>query len=660
MLVRDVNAAGVRLRLTGHRKLVSCIAYSPDGKTLATAGDEASIRLWDAATGRLLHCLDGHKPVAQYWNLGPAVAFSPDGKQLVSGSVDKTVRLWNVATGKEVRRLGEHEGEVLCVSFTPDGKHVLTGGWDEPIQLWDAATGKVTRRFPERSEGARRVAFAPGGKTMAVVHGACHAPRFWDVASGREILISRGPESAVTGIVFSRDGRMLTTARYDGIWQWETETGREVRSWENVLHYPSSLASSPDGQIVAGGDDTGTICLWQADTGRQLRRIKGPKGWVLALAFAPDGKTLASSSYNDIVSLWDVATGAELHRLTGHKSYAPDVTFAPDGKTLASVAVDQSVRLWRVDSGEEQRRLKTRHSQPRAVAISPDGSLLVAASPDKHPVQVWELATGRELPSFAPLPDAMLMYSAMFSPDGRMLATGGEDGVVRLWEVGSGQERRRLAGHTGHASRLRFSPDGTRLASASNDTTAVVWDLTTPSADERKLAAGLTAEQAEALWADLAGDAERADRAIRVLAAAPARAVPLLGRRLTPAPKVDPGRVKKLIAQLDDDRFAERDRAAKELAALDELALPALRAAAEATTSLEHRRLVDKLLKRPSLVSSPEVLRSLRAIEALERVGTPEAQRVLASLTRGAPEARLTREAKAAVERLGKRLTEKP
>jgi predicted NACHT family NTPase len=415
----------------------------------------------------------------------------------------------------------------------------------------------------------------------------------------------------------------------------------------------SCLASSPDRQIIAGGNAYGIICLWQADTGQELRHLEGPKGWVQDLTFAPDGKRLASAGNDGSVSLWDVATGAELRRLKGHERYARGVAFAPDGKTLASTADDQTVRLWRADNGEELRRLKTAHPQNNAVVISPDGRLLVVASVGERPIQIWDLATGRELAPLTLPHDHQRIFSLAFSPDGRTLATGGEDGVVRLWEMSSGQERRRFTGHLGWAYRVQFAPEGKRLASASNDTTAVVWDLTTPSADEHKLAAGLTEEQAKVMWAELAGDAERADRAIRVLAAAPVRAVSVLHQRLTPIAKVDPDQVKKLIAQLDSDQFALREQAAKELEKLGEAASAACRNALEGDPSPELRRRLKKLLGQ-MWSPSPEQLRSLRALEALELAGTLEARQLLQKIADGAPEARLTREAKAALERLAR------
>ncbi|HEY7426476.1 MAG TPA: sigma-70 family RNA polymerase sigma factor [Gemmataceae bacterium] len=659
--VCDVTTGKVRLRLTGHQKPVSCLAYSPDGKTIVTAGDEAIIRLWDAATGKLLLRLDGHRPVDGYRDHMLAVTFSPDGKQLVSGGMDQTVRLWDVAAGKEVRRLGEHKGGVLCVAFTPDGGQVLTGGLKEPIRLWDAATGKEVRHYPKRSEFASQMAFAPGGKTMAVVHWGYYTPRFWDVANGREVVSADGPELEVTGIVFSRDSRTVTTAGLDEIRRWETDTGRELRRWELVPRLLECLASSPDGQTLAFGDAFGTICLWQANTGRELRRLKGPKGWVLGLAFAPDGKALASASHDGTVRLWDIATGTELRCFTGHERDARGVAFSPDGKTLATTAHDQTVRLWRVDTGEELRRLKTLRLQNNAVAISPDGRLLFVGSGGERPIQVWELATGRELPPFTLPRYQERIFSFGFSSDGRTLASGGEDGVVRLWEVTSRQERRRFTGHTGWAYRVLVAPDGKRLASASNDTTTVVWDLTTPSADERRLAAGLTEEQAKALWADLASDAERADRAIRVLTAAKKQAVPFLQRQLRPVAPVRAQRLARLIADLDSETFQVRQQATEELERLGEQAEPALRKALAGKPELEVRRRLEQLVEKlTEPVPSPDRLRALRAVEVLEHIGTMEAQGILESWAKGALEARLTQEAKASLERMARQPDAKP
>jgi RNA polymerase sigma factor (sigma-70 family) len=648
--VCDAVTGVIRLRLNPHQKPVSCVVYSPDGKLIATAGDEAIIRVWDAATGEHIRTLQGHKPVDFYNNHMLRVAFSPDSKLLVSAGMDKAVRLWDVADGKEIRQLGKHKSGVLCAVFAPDGKQVLTGGFEEPIRLWDVATGSEVRRFPKRSDYAARIAFAPDGKTFAAVHWGNSAPRFWDLAAGREVPCPAAQESDVTGIVFSPDGRTITTAGHDrAIRKWDAYTGRELGRWENVASLLHRLVRSPDGKLLAGGDAAGTVTIWRADSGKVAHRLRGPRGWVLDLAFAPDGKALAAGCDTGVVMLWDVEAGTELHRCNGHERSATGVAFTPDGKTLVSIAEDQTIRFWQVETGRELRRLKETGGC-NALAVSPDGELLVAASYGDKPIRAWDLASGRELPPFTVPRNHERIFAATFSPDGRTLAVAGEDGVVRLCEVISGQERRRFTGHIGWAHRICFAPDGKRLASASNDTTAVVWDLVALSAAERHRAATLTSEQANALWNELAEDAGPADRAMRILAAAPMRSVPLLRRKLTPIAKVDPEHIRSLVALLENEQFIERERAARELAALDELALPALRAAKG--RSLEHRRRIEALLRRAAIVANAVMLQALRAVEILERIASPDALRVLEPLAQGAPEARLTREAHAAVERL--------
>ncbi len=651
--VCDLTTGEVRLRLAEHQKPVSCVSFSPDGKLIATAGDEAVIRLWDATTGKLVRRLDGHQPVVGYRDHMLSVAFSPDGKLLVSGGVDKTVRLWDVANGKELRRLGEHKARLLCVAFTPDGKQALTGGFEEPIRVWDAATGKEVRRFPKRSEWAARIAFAPSGKTIAVVVWGGRSPRFWEIETGREVGPTGAPEAGLTGALFSPDGRTLTTIGDDDtIREWQTDTGRELYRWEKDPDLVSNLARSPDGQILAAGDYEGVVYLWRADTGQEVRRLQGHKRAVLHVVFAPDGQMLASTGNDGTVRLWEVGTGKEIRRFTGHERYANQATFFPDARTIATTAEDHSVRLWRVTTGEELRRIKTQHLQNNAVAVSPDGRLLLVASVGDQPVQVWDAGTGRELPPFAiPRNEASRIFSLAFAPDGRTLATGGEDGVIRLWEVSSRQERRRFTGHTGWAYRVVFSPDGSRVASVSNDTTAVIWNVAGLSAEEQPLAAALTDEGAKALWAGLAGEAARADYVIRLLSAAPDRALPLLRGHLKPAGPVAPAQLARWIADLDHSEFTTREAASRELEAIGDVAVPSLQKALQAQPSAEACRRIQELLDRQPLPSTRQ-LQSLRAVEVLERIGTADAKELLLEIAKGAPDARLTKDAAAAVERL--------
>jgi WD40 repeat protein len=536
---------------------------------------------------------------------------SPDGKTLASGEFNGTLRLWDAATGKELARAQAHGREVEALAFAPDGKALATAGLEHVIHLWDPATGKRLLTHPAHDSTTYIVAFTPDGKRIASV-GSDRIVRFWDPATGQELQALRGLQRWVCCAAFSPDGRTF----------------------------------------AAGGD--GVIKLWEVATGKELRALSLDRAnsEVLSLAFSPDGQTLASGSWEggvtaNTVRLWDLQTGKELRRLQeakGHGFWA--VRFTPDGKTLA--VQGESGLLLDVATGQELRRFASRGG----LALSPNGRLLATGGED-NAVRLQDVSTGKEMTRFGQLGDERTHFA--FTPDGRALtwAPGpGNDRAVRLWEVLSGQVRRQFEGHQGPVTAVALSPDGTRLVSASEDTTLLVWDLT----GARK-AAGLAPRELLALWADLGSeDAARAYTAVCTLSRAGDQGVPLVRERLRPAPVPDAGRVARLLADLNSEKFPVRDGARRELEQLGELVEAELRGALGGNPPLEVRRRIEGLLQRLSgPVTSPEQLRALRAVEVLERAGTPEARSALKALAAGAPAARLTQEAQAALGRLAQR-----
>src|SRR5262249_30433330 len=287
--------------------------------------------------------------------------------------------------------------------------------------------------------------------------------------------------------------------------------------------------------------------------------------------------------------------------------------------------------------------------------LAPDGKLLAFGGQLNY-VVLYEVATGRELRRPTGLPGAV--SSLAFAPDSRTLATGDwRDGVTHLWEVATGQRFRQLSGHPGRALGMAFSADGSLLVTASADTTALVWDVTGQRLRPRP--AKLLAEEWEARWQDLsAADAVRAQDAMTSLVAAAGQTVPLLRERLRPVPPVGAKDLARLIAALDSDRFAEREAAQKELGRLGEVTAAALREALAGSPSLDARRRMEQLLQKQEAAErfpSAERLRELRALQVVERIGNPEARRVLEGLAQGAPGARLTQDARAALGRLAGR-----
>jgi hypothetical protein len=400
---------------------------------------------------------------------------------------------------------------------------------------------------------------------------------------------------------------------------------------------------------------------------------------------------LAAVGTDQRFSLWDVRTGREQRQqqinwrsfdaLPPRDSDRPrphQAAVATDGRTIAmlwlawAAGVD-SVALWDAAWSRELVVLPRQQGFTSTMALSPDGKILATGShqsklhnnvmvrPSDPIITLWEVATGKELLTLKGLADTTSAIA--FSADGRYLAAAGSypQPAIHVFEVRTGQEILKLLGHAAYVSALAFSPDGRRLATAQRDTTALVWDLAPAIPAAKPAASALEPNDLIELWTDLASDeASKAHTAIWSLITVPQQAVPLLRDRLQPAAGIPAEQLRQLLADLESDQFQRREAASKKLAALEEQAEPALAAKLKANPTLELRRRIETLLATPRIVRSPEALRHLRAVQVLEQIGSLEARTVLTNLTKGAPAARLTQQAKAALDRLARRPTTTP
>jgi|SRR5262245_372398 len=462
------------------------------------------------------------------------------------------------------------------------------------------------------------------------------------------------------------------------------------------------LAYSPEGKLLAFAGGDGVIRLWDLAADKEVRRFEGHTGFIRTVEFSPDGKLLVSAGEDPNVFVWDVASGKELRRVGRHANNLRMAVFSPDGKAIASSGFDDHIGLWDAATGKQLLLFRAHPRVPYSVAFSPDGKTLASGGDREGTIRVWDAATGRPIRSWEAHRDStassVCVYTVAYSPDGRLLATGGGDDAARVWEAATGKPVFKLDGHTGGVSRVAFAPDGRTLVTASHNFTAhlwetvtgqeirkfgrhgrwvwglaysplgqavatagddgnvVVWDLGRPSSKAAAAAMELSVAELADAWRDLAGeDARKAfDAATRLSAARPEQVVPYLRDRLHAVkPFTDEEKLKRRIAELDHATFRVREQASRELTQFGEGVGAALRKALASGPTPEAARRLDALIARlDARELSPDDLRAVRALRVLEELKTPEARGVLERLAAGAPEARLTVEAAAALGRL--------
>ncbi|QJB42965.1 AAA-like domain-containing protein [Dolichospermum flos-aquae] len=504
-LQRAVYKVRERNRLEGHNDAVRSVTFSPNGKIIATASEDNTVRLWNINGKEIRKFIDNNqrfrnvkfspdnKIIAaisanntiEIWqingeklitlkgqdnqdNFMNSLCFIPDSEILAAPSQDNTIQLWSI-DGQEIKTLKGHKFPIWSISCSLNSKNIITADLGGFIIIW-SANGERIKTWKAGNQSIFDVSFSPDGKTI-VTAGGDTTIKLWNL-DGKELKTIGKHDNYVTSVSFSSDGQTIISGSADNtVKLWSIE-GKELKTLKGHNNSVFSVSFNPDHKIIASASADNTVKLWNLD--QEPKTLIGHSDSLWAINFSPDGKIIASAGDDKTIQLWSI-DGQKLKSISPNSNLdwnrIWNITFSPDGNTIATVGFDQTVKIWSLD-GENIKTFQGHKDQVIDVNFSPNGKILATASYDGT-VKLWDI-NNQELRTL--IGNGGRVRSVNFSPDGMMIASGHHDGTIKLWNL-EGKNLKTFKGHNSYITNVRFSPDGKTIASSSQDKTIKLWSL---------------------------------------------------------------------------------------------------------------------------------------------------------------------------------------